>query len=159
MNMHKTSWPAGVRAMPLIFSAVMVVGDQPSAWAAEAAVISPAVSLFKMMLGLGLVLAVMALIAWGMKRLTPGKAGLQSVANIVGGVSVGSRERVVVIEVADRWLVVGIAPGQVSAIANLDKGSVHLAEANVSKSDAKVSSFSQSFAGWLKNALEKPHAK
>jgi flagellar protein FliO/FliZ len=34
---------------------------------------------------------------------------------------------VVVIEVADRWLVVGVAPGQVSGIANLEKGATQAA--------------------------------
>ena len=41
---------------------------------------------------------------------------------VVGGVSVGTRERVVVLEVAGRWLVVGVAAGQVNAIADIEKG-------------------------------------
>ena len=151
MSMCKTSSLHDAKAMQRIFAAAMLAAGQPLAWAADAAVVSPAASLFKMLLGLGLVLAVMALIAWGMKRLAPGKAGLQSVANIVGGVSLGSRERIVVIEVADRWLVVGVAPGQISAIANLDKSTAQLAEVNVPKQDR----LSSAFAGWLKKALDK----
>jgi flagellar protein FliO/FliZ len=92
-----------------------------------AAGISPTGGILKMVVGLAIVLAVMALISWGIKRLMPGGAGSQSAVRIVGGVSVGSRERVVVIEVADRWLVVGVAPGQVNGIANLEIGSSQLA--------------------------------
>jgi len=92
-----------------------------------AAGISPTGGILKMVLGLAVVLAVMALISWGVKRMMPGGAGSQSAVRIVGGVSVGSRERVVVIEVADRWLVVGVAPGQVNGIANLEKGATQAA--------------------------------
>ena len=40
---------------------------------------------------------------------------------VVGGVSVGTRERVVVLEVADTWLVVGVAPGQVQTLHTLPR--------------------------------------
>lgn len=91
--------------------------------AAETTVaVSSTGSMLKMVLGLAFVLAVMALVAWVLKRMMPGIGKQQSAVRIVGGVSVGSRERVVVLEVAGRWLVVGVAPGQVSAIANLDIG-------------------------------------
>lgn len=91
--------------------------------AAEAVTVSPTGSILKMVMGLAIVLAVMALISWGVKRMLPNGASQNSVVKVVGGVSVGSRERVVVLEVAGRWLVVGVAQGQVNAIANLDVGS------------------------------------
>lgn len=90
--------------------------------AAETTVaVSATGSMLKMMLGLVFVLAVMALVAWFLKRMMPSIGKQQSAVCIVGSVSVGSRERVVVLEIAGRWLVVGVAPGQVSAIADLDK--------------------------------------
>ncbi|MEE9332037.1 MAG: flagellar biosynthetic protein FliO [Methylophilaceae bacterium] len=94
--------------------------------AAESAAISPTGSVLKMVLGLAVVLAVMALISWMVKRLLPGATSQNTAVKVVGGVSVGSRERVVVLEVADRWLVVGVAQGQVSSIANLEVGSDQL---------------------------------
>ncbi len=57
-----------------------------------------------MLLGLAVVLVVMVLITWLVKRLMPGVR--EKFVRIVGGVSVGSRERVVVLEVAGRWIVV-----------------------------------------------------
>ena len=84
---------------------------------------SPIGSIFKILLGLTVVLLVMAAITWVLKRMMPGAGGQHSVIKVVGGVSVGTRERVVVVEVAGRWLVVGVAAGQVNAIANLDKDS------------------------------------
>ena len=132
------------------------------AMAAETAVASPTASLIKTIFGLMVVLAVMAAIAWAVKRVTPGKGSMQSVARIVGGVSVGSRERVVVIEVADRWLVVGVAPGQVNAIANLDivDGGLPISEpTNPIPGSQALAAKGQAFAGWLKKSLEKSQDK
>ena len=93
------------------------------AYAAEpVAHASPTGGLLKMMLGLILVLGVMAGVAYLVKRMLPGIGHHQSTIHVVGSASVGTRERVVVLEVNDRWLVVGVAPGHVSAIANLEKG-------------------------------------
>ena len=74
----------------------------------------------QVMFGLGVVLSVIAVLAWLLKKFNLTKITGQSLALIVSTVSVGTRERVVVIEVGGRWLVVGVAAGQVSSIANLD---------------------------------------
>lgn len=135
--------------------------------AADASVISPTSSLLRMILGLAVVLAVMALLAWLLKRMLPSVGGQQSVVRVVGAVSVGSRERVVVVEVAGRWIVVGVAPGHVTGIANLDKGTVNLAEQDsddsvgvggVSASNSlspALNAFTQPFTLWLKKSSAK----
>ncbi len=74
----------------------------------------------KVLFGLLVVLATIAALAWVIKKMGHTKLGGQSVARIVGGVSVGSRERVVVVEIAGRWIVLGVASGRVNGIANLD---------------------------------------
>lgn len=97
------------------------------AWAADNAVQSGSMgSMVKVMLGLIVVLAVMALVSWIVKRMLPGGGNATSIMKVVASTGVGSRERVVVLEIADRWLVVGVAPGQVSALANLEIGSFQL---------------------------------
>lgn len=104
-------------------------GYQSNLLAASAdAGMSPTGGILKMVLGLAAVLAVMALVSWFVKRMLPGGAAQNSAVRIVGGVSVGSRERVVVLEIAGRWVVVGVASGQVSAIANLEAGSENAVE-------------------------------
>jgi flagellar protein FliO/FliZ len=35
---------------------------------------------------------------------------------VIGGVALGTRERLVLVEVGETWLVIGVAPGQVSAV-------------------------------------------
>lgn len=125
---------------------------------AEVTPVSTTGSAFKMIFGLALVLGVMALVAWLIKRMVPGVGGQHSTVRIVGGVSVGSRERVVVLEIAGRWLVVGVAPGQVSAIANLEANTSE-AQGNIA-AEIGADSIQQQlntpgFAQWLKKSAAK----
>lgn len=137
----------------------------------EAAVVTPTGSVFKMILGLFIVLVVIALISWLAKRMLPNATGQNSAIKIIGGVSVGSRERVVVLEVADRWLVVGVAQGQVNAIANLEVGSNQLVASmpseNVNKQTNEegyrhagyANPIVKPFSEWLKKSAQNIKAK
>jgi flagellar protein FliO/FliZ len=126
--------------------------------AADVVPVTQTGGVFKMVLGLAVVLAVMALITWGLKRMVPGVGHKQSVIRIVGGVSVGSRERVVVLEVAGRWILVGVAAGQVSRLANLEAGSAKLIETDpIDRGTLDTSSegFTKTFAAWLTQSTGK----
>lgn len=99
-----------------VFSLTLLASQ--SVLAAEG-IMTPAASMTRMMVGLGIVLLVLAVIAWAMKKFMRGTHGSQSTIKVVDGVSVGTRERVMVLEVADRWLVVGVAGGQITSLANM----------------------------------------
>jgi flagellar protein FliO/FliZ len=122
---------------------------------------SPTMSVVKMVFGLIVVLGVMALFAWGAKKFLPGVASQPSVIRVVGGASVGTRERVVVLEVAGRWLVVGVASGQVTNIANLEPGAntnafVDSATDNPSTAREQLRHDPlQPFTNWLKKSMQK----
>jgi flagellar biosynthetic protein FliO len=83
---------------------------------------------FRVIFGLLLVLGLIAGLAWVMKKLNHAKIGNQSVAKIVGGVSVGPRERVVVVEIGGNWVVVGVASGQVNSLANFKVSELDFSE-------------------------------
>lgn len=135
----------------------------------EAVAVSPTGNILKMVLGLAVVLAVMALLSWGVKRMMPNGMSQNSAVKIVGGVNVGSRERVVVLEVANRWLVVGVAQGQVSSIANLEIGSEKVADAMAGESttadtnEIAHTAFSnpivRPFSAWLKKSAQNIKSK
>lgn len=130
---------------------------QTNVLAAESVAASPTGSILKMVLGLGVVLVVMALISWAAKRMLPNAVTQNSAVKVVGGVSVGSRERVVVLEVANRWLVVGVAQGQVSAIANLDIDADTLANAMhaaKTSSESAMHPIAKPFSEWLKKSAD-----
>jgi len=153
----------------LVVSTLVCLSYQSSAMAASGT--SNSGGILKMVFGLAVVLAVMALISWGVKRFMPGVAGQQSAVRIVGGASVGSRERVVVLEIADRWIVVGVAPGQVNALANLEAGAENPADQFVENSNSAknqtdanplvhpmVQPLVKPFSEWLKKSTQKAKA-
>ena len=68
---------------------------------------------------LALIIAILlGLSAW-LKRRGGGFHGQQSRLKMVGSTAVGQRERVVVVQVQDRWLVLGVGGGQVNRLDSL----------------------------------------
>lgn len=82
-----------------------------------------------MTLSLGLVLALLVGTLWVMRRLRIGQGSSGGVVKVIASAAVGPRENVVVVEVGDEWLVLGVAPGAVrllqtrprSALAEADR--------------------------------------
>ncbi len=103
--------------LPTITSAPLLAATTP-AYAAPSTV----GSLFQVFLGLIAVLALIAGSAWVAKRFGVTRSSASSVIHVVSSASVGVRERVVVIEVGDTWLVVGVAPGSVNSLLTLPRG-------------------------------------
>lgn len=107
----------------------------------------PQTSLFShtMQAGLALML-VLALIvgsAWLMRRfsLLPGSAGGQ--LRVVSGAMVGNRERVVIVEVRDTWLVLGVTSQNINVLHTLPRP------------DDLPPTVPPPFADWLQKALQK----
>ncbi len=67
-------------------------------------------------LGLLLVLAMIAGLAWAVARLGRLRPASGATVRVIAAASVGPRERVAVVEVAGQWLVLGVAPGSVSLL-------------------------------------------
>lgn len=108
-------------------------------------------------LGLVLVLALLFGLAWLAKRF-----GLQRPlgggnVRIVGSAAVGQRERVVVVEVAGDWIVLGVAPGQVRSLHVIDADRVADMPAvpTVAQPGAQASRAAQAFAQKLRESMKK----
>lgn len=71
--------------------------------------------------GLFIVLALIAVIAWVFKRFGNYQVGVQGKLKVIGGVSLSARERVVLLQVGDNQLLLGVAPGQIRTLHVLDK--------------------------------------
>lgn len=80
------------------------------AWAQSAP--NDTASIFTVLLSLMLILGGFVAVAWLVRRYLPG-VGKQGVVKVVGATMVGPRERVVVVEVDDTWLLLGVGAGQV----------------------------------------------
>jgi flagellar protein FliO/FliZ len=81
-------------------------------------------SVLQLLLGLALVLAMLFASLWLLKRLAAPRGDAAGLMRVVAGTAVGPRERVVVVEVGTTWLVLGVAPGRVSALAEVPRASL-----------------------------------
>jgi flagellar protein FliO/FliZ len=89
----------------------------------------PGVSLSTMVqtfAGLAIILGLFVAAAWLMRRMNGGNPFMagNGPMRILSSLPVGARERIVLIEIEDTWLVVGIAPGQVQTLHTLPKGTL-----------------------------------
>lgn len=78
--------------------------------------------MIKMVLGLLFVLLLIFLLAWLFKRYLGGGVISNASLKAIAGVSVGQKERVVLVQVGERQLLLGVAPGQVNMLYPLEKG-------------------------------------
>ncbi len=69
--------------------------------------------------GLVLVLALILGLAWLARRFGLQRLGGSAVVKVVASTAIGTRERVVVVEVGGTWLVLGVAAGRVNALHSL----------------------------------------
>lgn len=76
-------------------------------------------SVFQVIFSLVLVLALVMLAAWLMKRTRLPRQGQGPQLKLISSLAVGQRERVVVVEFRGTWIVLGVAPGQVNALQTL----------------------------------------
>lgn len=111
---------------------------------------STAGNLMQVTLGLLVVLGLMAAAAWVLRRFNTAKGNNAAQIKIIGGVSVGNRERVMVVEIAEQWIVVGVAPGRVNALATMAKQETTIV------TDAAPS---KNFSSWLAQTIEKRNAQ
>lgn len=103
-----------------LFALIAVVSPTVFA-AAESPAVSTSGALFQGLLGLVMVLAALAVFFWFLRRFSPGQTAAQGVVKVVGGVMLGPRERLVVVEVGETWLLLGIGGGQVSTLHTLPR--------------------------------------
>lgn len=77
-------------------------------------------SIVNMFMGLGLVVALIFLMAWVVKRMGGMQLAGSQRLQVLSALSVGTREKVVLIQVENKRLIIGVAQGQVSTLHVLD---------------------------------------
>lgn len=78
-------------------------------------------NVLQLLLSLGAVLAMIVGALWLLKKITQQRGATSGLLRVVAGTAVGARERVVIVEVGSTWLVLGVAPGRVSALAEVPR--------------------------------------
>ena len=100
-------------------------------------------------LALVLIIGLLMGAAWLARKISGGKVFGQGGMKIIGGVALGPRERLVLGEVGDTWLVIGLVPGQIRTLHHLPKGK------EPDLSDATNDSADAPFTQWLKSISER----
>ena len=105
----------------------------------------PTAAILEMLLGLTLIIGILFFGAYFLRKLNGGRSfGNSGPLRVVGGLMISTRERIVLIEVGDTWIVVGIAPGQIKTLHTLPKGEL-----------AASTSGERPFGQWLKQMTER----
>jgi len=107
--------------------------------------VSTAGSLFSVLFGLVAVIAMIVGLAWMARRIGVTRQQENALIQVVGATSLGTRERVAIVQVQDSWIVVGISPAGLSSLATLPRGHVDPSSGFASPAG---------FAGKLKAMLE-----
>lgn len=115
---------------------------------AQSSQVSTGTGLLQIFLALAVVIAIMLLLAWVVKRVGPISSTHKLPVHVIGGISIGNRERVMVIEVADQWLVLGVTAQQINTLATLPKQ-------ELPNNDLGAATMTTPFSDWLKKTIEK----
>ena len=144
--------PAPAQAAP------SVQAPPPGSVAMSTATGPAAGSLIQTIFALCLVLALLAALAWFMKRYGPKAQAGTAHVKLVGALNLGGRERIMVVEVGDQWIVVGASPGRVNALATMPRQIGIAAEAAPDATLQPHQPSASSFAAWLKQTIDKRNA-
>lgn len=84
---------------------------------------SPVITFWQVAMALCLVLLCIWVVAWLARRFLQHGGGLSlpTQARVISAISLGGRERLVIVEIADTWLVLGVSAGGVSHLHTLPK--------------------------------------
>ena len=104
-------------------------------------------SVFQVLPGLALVLLLIVACAWVAKRFNGARMSGNATIKFVASQSLSARERVVIVEVNQQWLVLGVAPGRVSQLTQMPRPET--------TADATPQFARPPFAVWLEKALAK----
>jgi flagellar protein FliO/FliZ len=113
-------------------AALALLGTLPAgAWAADKLVHAlpaktvneplGAGNLLQLTFGLLVVLAAIVGSAWLLRRYGRLQSGADGALHIIGGLSMGPRERVVLVQVGKQQLLLGVAPGRIQTLHVLDE--------------------------------------
>jgi flagellar protein FliO/FliZ len=159
--------PATIFRKSIVFilhRAPILLGLMPSLWLQAAAADAPAANtgpvvpaggIAQMVIGLAAVLALVAAIAWLLKRYSGLRGTGSGLIRVISGAAVGQRERIVLVEVGDTWLLVGVAPGQVRTLHSMPRNQSVASDALATSVPDSAAGAAAGFAAWLRHMSEK----
>jgi flagellar protein FliO/FliZ len=110
-----------MRLLPLALLLPLAVHAQQAA-PAQSSVAPAGPSLLPLVLALVFVLALIPVAIWLLKRMGAGTQTGAAGMRVVAQLPLGTRERVVVVEAGERWLLLGVTASSINRIGTLPKG-------------------------------------
>lgn len=109
-----------------------------------------ATSLVQMIIALIFVLVAVVMLGWFSKRFIGASRSSGGKIKILSGTSVGSREKLMLIQVGEEQMLIGVAPGRVSKLHHFDNPVVEVADA-----DPKLTPFALKLHQFMKKSQSK----
>ncbi len=103
-------------------------------------------------IGLFVVLAAIFICAWLLRKLSGFSSLAGGTLRVLGGISLGGREKVVLLQVEGKQLLLGVAPGSIQMLCVFEKSDSIPVDSNGPESGRPIS-----FADRLANAVEDKH--
>lgn len=142
-----------MRIRSLLISSVLLLSLQDAlAQATTAAAKAPTSSLggsfLQMLFGLALVLGMLFAGVWFLKKLTGNVGPNSNLARVVGATPIGPRERIVIVELGQTWLVLGVTPNSINTLAEMPRQPLPPGGKPIPPN----------FADWLRNTVNRRNA-
>ena len=107
----------------------------------------------QLLFGMMGVLVLIIGLAWVFKRVGGLQASMGKELRIVGGLSMGARERVVLVQVGDKQLLLGVAPGRIQTLYELEKP---LLQQQLTQDSQPIQgSFAEKLAATIRSSVKK----
>jgi flagellar protein FliO/FliZ len=121
---------------------------QTATTAATAPTASLGGSFLQMLFGLALVLGLLFAGVWFLKKLTGAAGPHGSLARVVSATPIGARERIVIVELGQTWLVLGVTPNSINTLAEMPRQPL----------PPGARPIPPNFADWLRNTMNRRNA-
>lgn len=151
--------------MPSLRAALLLLLAQAPLAVAQAPASAPTAapdlggSVAQMLFGLAAVIGLLFACLWLIRRLSAPRGGGAAI-KVLGAAAVGPRERVVLVELGEQVLVLGVAPGSVSKLHEMQRSELPLAaEHPGAAAPGGKAPAGKAFSGWLKQAMERRDAR
>lgn len=136
-------------ALPALLLSLQSAIAQTTAAAAPVPSVSLGGSFLQMLFGLALVLGLLFAGVWFLKKLTGNVGANMNIARVVGTTPIGTRERIVIVELGQTWLVLGVTPNSINTLAEMPRQALPQG-GNPSPPN---------FADWLRNTMNRRDAR
>jgi len=106
-------------------------------------------SFLQMLFGLALVLGLLFAGVWFLKKLTGTVGPNGNIARVVGATPIGARERIVIVELGQTWLVLGVTPNNINTLAEMPRQALPPGGQPIPPN----------FADWLRNTMNRRNVR